>query len=233
MPSEIEMVARAADTKLNLAQAKLDPEFFYMSLPLCVIDAVFSIGVNYSGVRKAVKRYCDTYGLQEYRIPQLELPPISDQESITSFCMKAEEAGPQKMAQEVFCNSQRTSSRGGILKAQAVLEFAKVLRGFGIDNFQDIAKANYLGEIASEVRRIKGQKSGISLKYFWMLAGDQDLIKPDRMILGFLKSALGHEVTESGAEGILRGATAILRTTYPHLTPRLLDNTMWNYQRSQ
>lgn len=37
--------------------ATLPEEFFYNSLDLCVIDAVFSIGVNYSGVKNVVTRY--------------------------------------------------------------------------------------------------------------------------------------------------------------------------------
>ena len=37
--------------------ATLPEEFFYNSFDLCVIDAVFSIGVKYTGVKNVVARY--------------------------------------------------------------------------------------------------------------------------------------------------------------------------------
>ena len=40
--------------KLDLRTVELPDEYFYPSLPLCVIDAVFSIGVRYEAVRRAV-----------------------------------------------------------------------------------------------------------------------------------------------------------------------------------
>jgi len=84
------------------------------------------------------------------------------------------------------------------------------------------------------IKKIPGQKSGIGFKYFFMLAGSEDLIKPDRMILGFLKSALQrNDVKEEEAQPLLREATTRLRARYPVLTPRLLDNAIWNYQRKQ
>ena len=42
-----------------LRKAKLGPEYSYPSLPLCVIDAVFSIGVRYVNARRAVTAWCE------------------------------------------------------------------------------------------------------------------------------------------------------------------------------
>ena len=44
------------------------------------------------------------------------------------------------------------------------------------------------------MRAIPGQRSGISLTYFFMLAGSDDLVKPDRMLGRFLRGCLSHEV---------------------------------------
>ena len=54
MASLSELVAESARDKLDLAKAKLQREHSYASLPLCVVDAVFSIGVKYSGVTPTV-----------------------------------------------------------------------------------------------------------------------------------------------------------------------------------
>src|SRR5438045_8403699 len=42
----------------DLEGAALGPEYCYHSLPLCVIDAVFSIGVRYRNAQKAVESWC-------------------------------------------------------------------------------------------------------------------------------------------------------------------------------
>ena len=44
-------------TDLPLAGARLSDEYYYDSLPQCVIDAVYSIGVNYKSTRNTVIRY--------------------------------------------------------------------------------------------------------------------------------------------------------------------------------
>src|ERR1700684_1819151 len=51
------LVAAAADQKLNLAEATLGREHSYASLPLCIIDAVFSIGVRYESTKRTVIRW--------------------------------------------------------------------------------------------------------------------------------------------------------------------------------
>jgi hypothetical protein len=83
MKNDIEMAAAYADRVLPLATARLGDEYFYQSLPLCVIDAVFSIGVRYGGVQRVVARYCERAGLQRVRTDYRFLPPMREQESIT------------------------------------------------------------------------------------------------------------------------------------------------------
>jgi len=78
-----------------------------------------------------------------------------------------------------------------------------------------------------------GQTSGISISYFFMLAGTEDLIKPDRMIGRFLKRHLGYEPSPAEAQSLIFGACEILRAQYPHLTPRLLDYVIWSHERAR
>jgi hypothetical protein len=67
--------------------------------------------------------------------------------------------------------------------------------------------------------------------YFFMLAGDDQLVKPDRMVLRFLAAALGRNVTLKEAQGLVAQACEILALEHPHLTPRALDHAIWHYQR--
>jgi hypothetical protein len=56
LQSEIFAIAEYARKVLPLSSAKLSEEYFYQSLPLCIIDAVFSIGVKYDSTREVVIR---------------------------------------------------------------------------------------------------------------------------------------------------------------------------------
>lgn len=133
----------------------------------------------------------------------------------------------------IFANRQRTSARNGILKAEAVFRFASALRAHGVEYFQDITAAAKSTGLELMIRAIPGQRSGISLRYFWMLAGSDDFIKPDRMVLRFLEAALGKTVSTLEAQTLLEQTTARLRQTYPALTARLLDHEIWKHQREQ
>jgi hypothetical protein len=44
-----------------------DAEFQYSALPLCVIDAVFSIGVRYGSTERTVREWCSRYGWEMKR----------------------------------------------------------------------------------------------------------------------------------------------------------------------
>ena len=39
--------------------------------------------------------------------------------------------------------------------------------------------------LEKKIKEIPGQKSGLSFKYFLMLVGNENLIKPDRMIIRY------------------------------------------------
>ena len=63
MPAEdAERLAEYCLRVLPLTTARLGEEFGYQSLALCVIDAVWSVGVRYEGVTNVIRRYCDYLG---------------------------------------------------------------------------------------------------------------------------------------------------------------------------
>lgn len=101
------------------------------------------------------------------------------------------ELGVNGMAKQVYQNRQRTSTRNGILKAEAILRFAQITHEYGVEYLQDVEKILGNAEFEAEITHIPGQRSGISLRYFYMLAGSEDFIKPDRMINRFVCEATG------------------------------------------
>jgi len=231
---ETTLVAERAARILPLEGLVLPKEYSYSSITLCVIDAVWSLGVNYSAVENVVKKYCEFAKLGQFRADRHTLPPRTEQDSVSDLCERVERAGFEESAATIFCNRQRTSSRGGVLKAEAVYHFAKVLAERGVQHLQDAAAIlESPAEIEEQIRQIPGQHSGISFDYFLMLIGSEENVKPDRMIRRFLQEILGRDVEEADCLSLVAGASRELKTRYPHMTPRLLDYAIWSYQRER
>jgi len=229
---EIQNITEHCSQVLDLNNARLHDEYFYQSLSLCIIDSVYSIRARYETVRQVVIRYCNHFNLRRIRENRAHIPPIESQESIVLFLQKIQEYGIEAFASDIFRNRQRTSTRNGILKSEAVFRFARVLERYHVNYFQNVADVIEDIDFENEIRQIPGQRSGITLKYFFMLSGSDNLIKPDTMILRFLSNILVRPVTSHEAQTCLTEVTDGLRVLYPHITPRLLDQTIWVYQRA-
>ncbi len=227
---EVSVLTTSILRELQLESAKLGDEYFYQSLPLCVIDTVFSINNRYNTVQNVIARYCKHQQLRQRRL-DTALPPANHQQSLTDFCSLNEKIGIEGMTAEVYENRQRTSPRNGILKSDATYQFAKCLFDQGVNYFQDLSKILDNAPFDRSILRISGQKSGLSLTYFWMLAGDESLIKPDRMILKYIGRVLNRAVTRTEAINLLQLVSLNLHSTYPFLTPRLLDHEIWKFQK--
>lgn len=227
---DISAIADYCKATLDLAAAKLPDEYYYHSLPHCVVDAVFSIGVRYTSTRNTVHRFCDYYKLPIYSRPLL---PESEQISINRFLELINDFTPDELADTVFQNRQRTSVRNGILKAQAVKMWAVLLMNHGVNYLQDVIKIVENKDFEKEIARIPGQQSGLSTRYFNMLSGSDNFIKPDRMIRRFLASVIDSKYNIQETHDVIIGTYQVLKREYPLLTPRLLDYQIWSYQRNK
>lgn len=211
----------------------LSDEYYYAHLVCCVLDAVFSIGVKYASTRQVPIRYCQHFGLTRLRPYGETQPETNAQEKLSVFVSRLQTQGPAYFAGAVLKNHQRTSSRSGLLKAEAALLFAKTLTSYGIETFQDLHQNGNTPSLEAAIRQIPGQKSGISWRYFWMLAGDEQEVKPDRMILGFLEQKTGRRWNHAEAVGIVQTLCKHPLLAAWKLNPRRLDHAIWNWQRSQ
>jgi hypothetical protein len=154
---DVQKLANYCRKVLNLKEARLSPEYFCQSLPLCIIDAVFSLGVKYEGTRRTVMRYCDYFNLERIRKSREAVPPKDEQESVKSLIKKMDSLGLEKFARDIFRNKQRTSTKSGILKSEAVLRFATVLSKFGVNYLQDVSKVVSDEMFEKEIMNIPGQ----------------------------------------------------------------------------
>jgi len=216
----------------GLEPLPLPPEFYYASLPLCVIDAVFSIGVTYTSTRNTVARFCERQEWMKSKAPDQHR--MEGEHTIGAFLSLFDNMRPDQMADDLFGNRQRTSSRSGILKAEAVWHYAMALRDTGINDFPDLNN-DRLTEAEAIVRSIPGQRSGISFDYFRMLAGDNGRIKPDRMVQRFIAKALGTTPEQVGpdmAREVLQGTVEELINRGHTWSPRRLDYVIWQRESS-
>lgn len=217
--------------KLSFSE-ELEEEYNYSYLPLCVIDAVFSIGVRYEGAKNVVKNVCSILKIPKVLFDRNNQSKINEQMSVSNFLKKIEGSNGKELANSLFKNHQRTSSKNGILKSEAVILFLKILQKFNVEYFWDINKIVNNEAFEKEIKKIKGQSSGISLKYFYMLAGNDGLIKPDRWILKFLYDATGKKLNHDEAqETLVITAGKISEILNRKISPFFLDNVIWKYQR--
>jgi len=215
--------------QLGLHKAiKLGDEYFYSALPLCLVDAIFSIGVRYEGTRNVVARYAKHARIAPYR----EGNAFIDSERISDLVRRIETVGGADIAaSSLFGSRQRTSSRNGVLKSEAVYQAALMMQRRRVETLTDFRDQND-EELEREFRAIRGQGSGISWSYLCMLAGDDNGVKPDRMIQRFVADALGREVGSDMSRDLLVRSAKTLSTRGTLLTPRTLDYAIWEYQRA-
>lgn len=222
----IEKICQSCEQYFDLENLKLSDSYYYASLPLCVIDAVFSIGVKYASTQNVVDHYCAYFHQPKYLS---QVYGCQTDHTISQLIDNIEAVGVENAANYIFRNHQRTSTKNGILKAEAVLRFAKILKKYGVETFDGLRYENLPPGMEKKIRMIPGQKSGLSFHYFCMLVGDDTQAKPDRHVLRFLKESTGKDFSIVEVQEILTATVDQLKELYPNLSVRLLDHAIWNY----
>jgi endonuclease III len=209
---ELRELAERVDTETAARSVCLPREYTYKSLPLALIDAVFSIGVKYRATENTVERFCRNQSPAWSRFR----PEVGPEHPVSQFLDTVANLKAEEVAERIYGNRQRTSAVNGILKAEAVTRCARVLVSHGIDCFADAWKLQHNATLENEFRKVPGQGSGISFSYLKMLCGDDDGIKPDRHITRFMARHAIADVQQ------LRAVAAELR-----ISARMLDYAIW------
>ena len=194
------------------------PDGYPNSLGLCILDAIWSIGVNYDDHVVPV--------INRYRAHRSRDGFEADKDSAKDLYRTIAEIGYETFATVVVKNHQRTSTRSGILKAEACLRATTHFGNSSIITCEDFKEHQSHAEAGW--CRIPGQKSGISWRYLRILTGEPD-IKPDRMITRFVGAALTREVSPDESVELLKGAHGQMKLK---TDLRTLDHAIWDYQRN-
>ncbi len=195
----------------------------YDSVALALIDAIWSLGVRYRGVLNVIARYTAA------RVEQGGAPKLDTPDDLLTFI---EGCGSPDAFAEAVNNRQRTSSRSGILKAEAVQRAAAVLASYGVSTPQLLLglDAGALAAIEADWRAIQGQGSGLSWEYFLMLCGISG-VKADRHIRRFVAEALDVPESQVGAADARR--LVIAASDELGIDWRVADYAIWNEMSSR
>lgn len=190
----------------------------YRSVGLALIDAIWSMGVRYSGVLNVIAQYTAAR-VEEDADAKLDAP-----EDLLAFI---EGCGSADAFAETVNNRQRTSSRSGILKAEAVEKAAAVLASHGVSTPEHLhaLDGSALAAIEADWRAIRGQGSGLSWEYFLMLCGISG-VKADRHIRRFVAKAL--DVPEAQVSAADARALVIAASDELSIDWRVADYAIWN-----
>jgi hypothetical protein len=225
--SDVQQIAAYCRANLDLT-ARLGEEYSYRHLPLCVINAIFAVNVKYSATKNVIERFCDHIGIDNPK----SFKPVNEF-SIRDLIALYREHSVNYLAEVIYQNSQRTSPRSGILKAEAVLRVAELMARFGINTIEDVPKFVDDTVFEAEYKRIPGQASGVSLNYLRMIVGQENISTDNRQIIRFIAAATGREPKVDECHPLLVEVCGALSSEYPNLKPRTLDNLIWQYQSSK
>lgn len=205
-------------------------------LSLCVLDAVFSMGARYSTTVRTVRTYAEKAGVGVPLAPSDEVAAgrfAADERPLSELVARVEASGGPDGFAAYVDNRQRTSPRGGVLKAEAAAEYAKVLAADGIERLADVppllADPSRLHGVETALAKVKGHGHfGVRMSYLWMLSGDDTSVKADRMVLAWLQGPLGRRPPVPEAVSLVSEAADRL-----HVSPWQLDHAIWQAQRSR
>ena len=102
---------------------------------------------------------------------------------------------------------------------------ARVLDAHAIKVLQDMEGRSADAELRRALRAVPGQGPGTGVANLFMLAGDTDLIKFDRMVKRFLERVLDRRVNARDAQALLSEVATRLGTTAGDV-----DYAIWEYE---
>lgn len=208
--------------KENLELDNREPHVPYESLPVCILDCVYSLRARYHQVTVPIlRRYAEKYMNGNKYAPGYSLSDfISHIDSV---------GGCQQFSRVVLKNNQKLSGR---LKSEVCYEIARKLKLLNIETMDDFNEFRSIELIEIVLYSVKGIGQA-ALNYFFMLAGDSERCKPDVHIHRFIFNACGEKVSDLECQNLLSQAVERLNKTHKGITVRELDFIIWDKYQIQ
>ena len=189
---------------------------YYRCLPICILDDIFSLQAHYETMTlPAVKRYARRF---------LNGDLYTANYSIDDFIKDVDEVGFEYLMNSVL-NRQVV---GGKRKIVVCYEVAKTLQKLGIQTMEDFASYDDKEFLEHSIRYVKGVGNA-AIDYLFMMAGDNNRVKPDIHIHHCILDATGVNVSDAECQTLFKEVSEELKKEYPFITPRYLDGLVWAY----
>lgn len=194
--------------------------YHYQSLPICIIDCVYSLRAKYEATTlRVVQRYADAF---------MGGDKNAAGDTVSSLIDRMDECGgPRSFADSIFQNHQKLG-RSLIPKEDAVYQLAHYLKLLQIDTLEDFRQFESPELLEVVIRAVKGI-SDAGVNYLFMLAGDPDRVKPDVHIHHCIVDACGRDLSNEECQTLFSEAVELLKTTHKGLTVAALDNVIWRF----
>mgnify|MGYP001346010751 CR=1 FL=1 len=101
--SEIHAFISYCRSNLDFSNLTKAEAYGYHNLPLCIIDAVFSIGVRYTSTENTVKHFCNYFDITRLRDEEIAIR--DNQLSVSEFVQLHSEFSFQEMADKIYQNN--------------------------------------------------------------------------------------------------------------------------------
>lgn len=210
--------------KHNLNLEK-NESYNYQSLPICIIDCVYSLRAKYYSVTiPIVDRYAAHY---------MNANKNGSGDTVSMLIQHIDEAGgTKKFADEIIQNHQKLGGKKNIPKEDVCYQLAQYLRYLHIDTIEDFQTFESPELLEIVIRAVKGIGDA-GANYLFMLAGDPNRCKPDVHIHHCIKDSCGCDISNEECQLLFTEAVHLLNEQYPNLTVRNLDGIIWRkYQSS-
>ncbi len=193
----------------------------YHSLPICLIDCIYSLRAKYFAVTvPIVERYAKRFMRGNKYAAGDRLDDVFNH---IQSC-----GGVQAFVDNTLKNHQKLGAN--IPKEEVFLALTNRLLALNIHTIEDFQQFKDQELLEREIRSIRGMGDA-GVNYLFMLAGDPNRCKPDVHIHHCITDACGHDVSNEECQIILTEAVSILKRSNSGLTVRQLDGIIWqNYQ---
>ena len=222
-PETVEQVADAVEALIDEAGStgNLTVPRGYPHLGLVVLDAMFSLQARYSTVVNVLSRYCSLPGTvdwddrfdsnaTEHGVDELlaVLSPLSTHERCDLLDNRQIAPGTKKR------------------KADVCVEIADCLKSHNVHGVEDFRNAvESSDELRRDTRKIKGVGPA-AWRYMLSLSGVEK-VKPDTMVVRWVRGIADPNVTPRAAAHLLESATLTLQQKNINVTVRGIDHLVW------
>jgi hypothetical protein len=226
--SDVRMIVERITSDVLAELGKFVTPAGYGHLSLALIDAVYSIRLRYSAVERVVAAYCKASGTACRSLAARDETGFLEH-GLDHFLGQVGTDHGVALADRLFGGSRsRTTGR---LKADVCVEAARRLQAVSVMRISDLHENTSSAEVRHAWTGVHGL-GWVTWQYFCSLVGI-DHFKPDVMLLRFAAETLVRYVSPAETDALLSRAFEELKPSYPGLTKRALDHSIWIFERGQ